>query len=146
LRLVLDDEEPPEAWVQQIPAPDAEDEEQKAQWRQLVTALAGWRMVHQTDADDPLGESPEETDLRAQWSELHDALTLFQRSRIQQRLAELHALRESERARQGLPPTGSQGTARTVAPSRRARHVAEDEQQRPQRPGPGMGPRRGPGS
>ncbi|MFF9142928.1 MobF family relaxase [Streptomyces albogriseolus] len=146
LRLVLDGEEPPEQWVQQIPAPDEQDEEQKTQWRELVTALASWRMLHQTDGDAPLGESPDETDLRAQWTELHDALTLFQRSRIQQRLAELQALRESERARRGLPPTGRPDIARTVASSRRVRQVAEDEQQRQQRPGPGMGPRRGPGS
>ncbi|MCP9973583.1 hypothetical protein [Streptomyces somaliensis] len=146
LRLVLNGEEPPEQWVQQIPAPDEQDEEQKAQWRQLVTALAGWRMLHPTAADDPLGESPEETDLRAQWTELHDALTLFQRSRIRQQLAELGTRRESERARRGLPPTGSQATGRTAAVIRRARQVAEDEHQRKQRPGPGMSPRRGPGS
>jgi conjugative relaxase-like TrwC/TraI family protein len=143
LRLVLDGEGPPEEWVQQIPAPDEQDEEQKAQWRQLVTALAGWRMLHQTDADDPLGESPEETDLHAQWTELHDALTLFQHSRIQQRLAELRAQRESERARRGLPPTGGPAISRPTTVTRRAHRTVEDEQQRQQRPGPGLGPRRG---
>lgn len=95
---------------------------------------------------DPLGESPDETDLRAQWTELHDALTLFQRSRTQQRLAELHARRETERARRGLPPTGEVGSPRASAVTRQARRATEDEQQRQQRPGPGLGPHRGPRS
>ncbi|MEU4256147.1 MobF family relaxase [Streptomyces fradiae] len=146
LRLVLDGEEPPEQWVQQIPAPDEQDEEQKVQWRELVTALASWRMLHQTDGDDPLGESPDEIDLCAQWTELHDALTLFQRSRIQQRLAELRARRETERAQRGLPPTGEAGSPRASAVARQARRATEDEQQRQQRPSPGLGPHRGPRS
>ena len=146
LALVLDEEDPPEEWIGQIPAPDTEDEEQKAQWLQLVTALALWRMLHQTDSGDPLGESPDDAELRLQWTGLHDALTLFQRSRIQQRLSQIQARRDIEHLRRGLPPTNTAPPGQEGGSTRRARRTEEDEQQRQQHPGPTSGPRRGSGN
>ncbi|MEZ0070074.1 conjugative relaxase-like TrwC/TraI family protein [Streptacidiphilus sp. MAP12-20] len=139
-------EAPMEEWVQQIPAPDAEDPEQQRQWRDLVTALATYRMMHQTEAADPLGECPDEEEQRLAWSELQAAMTLFQRSRIQQRLAEITALRDAERAHRGLAAQSAARPDPETAPGRRARRRAADEQQLQQRPGPTSGPRRGPGT
>jgi len=139
-------EEPVEGWVQQIPAPDAEDTDQQEQWKELVTALALYRMLYQTDSDDPLGESPEDADLRREWTELHAAMTLFQRSRIQQRLAEITALHEAERAHHDLTVMDSTQAEPGAEPTRRARQAAQDERQHQQRPGPNAGPRRGPGN
>ncbi len=138
-------EEPAEEWVQQIPTPDPEDPGQQQQWRDLVTALATYRMVHQTDSADPLGESPDDEEQRLVWSDLQAAMTLFQRARIQQRLAEITALRDAERAHRGLAAHSATRPDPEAAPGRRARQRAEDEQQRQQRPGPASGPRRGPG-
>ncbi|MFC1435329.1 MobF family relaxase [Streptacidiphilus sp. N1-3] len=138
-------EDPAEEWVQQIPAPDAEDLDQQQQWRELVTALATYRMVRQAETADPLGECPDEEEQRLVWSELRAALTLFQRSRIQQRLAEISALRDAERAHHGLAVHSAARQSPESAPGRRDRQRAEDEQQR-QQSGPTSGPRRGPGT
>ncbi|MCM2388802.1 relaxase domain-containing protein [Streptomyces sp. CWNU-1] len=144
LHLAIEGEEPLEEWVRNIPAPDAEDDEQQAQWKRVVTALALWRMLHQTDSDEPLGESPSETGLRAQWNELEAAMTLFQRARIQQRLAEIDALRTAERSHRGLSPESPLPSTQSAQVSRRTTQVAEDEHQR--QSGRPIGPRRSPGA
>ncbi len=87
MRLVLRGEDPPEPWVRHIPAPDTDDVEQQGHWRQLVTALATWRLLHLVDSNDPLGEGQ---------TPLHPALDLFQRSRIHQRLARINPSRAME--------------------------------------------------
>ncbi|WP_445517290.1 MobF family relaxase [Streptomyces sp. NEAU-174] len=144
LRLVLNGEQPPEEWVQHVPPPDEESEAQQEQWVDLVAALTTYRMLHQTDTDDPLGELPEEAELRQQWTDLQHALALFQRSRVQQWLEEINTRRDAERARRGLTPTGSHPPGESSGPSRRAQQTAEDEHQRRRDQGPTAGPRRGP--
>jgi hypothetical protein len=88
-------------------------------WRQLVTAVMVWRMLHPTDSNDPLGESLESSELFPQWTALHDALALFQCSRIQQRLTDIRALRGAESVHHDSPPASAH---------RRARQPVEGEQ------------------
>lgn len=144
LRRALERQEPVEAWVEQIPSPDSEDTTQQEQWQLLVAALATYRMLNQIDSDEPLGETPDEAEEREQWAELHEAMTLFQRSRIQQRLEEVHSLRDAERVRRGLAPV-IPGVPAEDAVRRRADR-AQDEQNHHRRRGPDPGPRRGPGT
>ncbi|MEH0579562.1 MobF family relaxase [Streptomyces sp. B21-108] len=145
LRRALEGQEPVEEWVEQIPSPDSEDTAQQEQWQRLVTALAAYRMLHQIDSDEPLGETPDEAEEREQWSELHEAMTLFQRSRIQQRLEEVRAHRDAERARRGLAPV-TPGVPADDSVRRRRADTTQDEQNHHRRHGPNPGPRRGPGT
>ncbi|MFC8660587.1 MobF family relaxase [Streptomyces sp. NPDC057199] len=145
LRRALEGQEPVEEWVEQIPSPDSKDTSQQEQWQQLVAALAAYRMLNQIDSDEPLGETPDEAEEREQWSELHEAMTLFQRSRIQQRLEEVHAHRDAERARRGLARV-TPGVPANDAVLRRRADTTQDEQDHHRRRGPNPGPRRGPGT
>ncbi|MGW6459960.1 MobF family relaxase [Streptomyces sp. NPDC055078] len=146
LHQAIEDEGSLEQWVRNIPTPDTEDPEQQAQWKQVVTALALWRMLHQTESNEPIGECPDEAELRTQWTELHDAMTLFQRSRIRQRLAEIDTLRTAQRARHGLSTTGPPASAHANRLDRRAQQNAQDEQQRHGQSARPSGPHRGPGA
>ncbi len=145
LRRALEGQEPAEEWVEQIPAPDAEDGTQQEQWKQLVAALAAYRMLNQIDSDEPLGETPGEAEERERRAELHEAMTLFQRARIQQRLEEVRAQRDAERARRGLAPV-TPGVPSDDAVRRRRTDTAQDEHNHHRRRGPNPGPRRGPGT
>ncbi|MGA5441908.1 MobF family relaxase [Streptomyces griseoincarnatus] len=144
LRGALEGREPVEEWVEQIPAPDSEDSSQQEQWHQLVAALAAYRMLNQIDSSEPLGETPDEAEERERWAELHEAMTLFQRARIQQRLEEVRAHRDAERARRGLTPA-TPGVPSDDAVRRRRTDTTQDEQNHHRRGGPNPGPRRGPG-
>jgi len=143
LRRALDTQEPVEEWVEHIPAPDADDDAQQEQWQQLVAALTAYRMLNQIDSDEPLGETPDEAEERERWTELHEAMTLFQRSRVQQRLDEIRSHRDSERARHGptrIPP-GAQADA-----SVRRRQTDPAHHDRNQQHGSPPRPRRRPGT
>ncbi|MEW2401972.1 MobF family relaxase [Streptomyces sp. NPDC046862] len=144
LRRALEGQEPAEEWVEQIPAPATEDSTQQEQWQQLVAALAAYRMLHQIDSDEPLGETPDEAEDRERWAELHQAMTLFQRARVQQRLEEVRAHRDAERARRGLAPVAPALPSDDAVRGRRA-DSTQDEQNHHRRHGPSQGPRRGPG-
>ncbi|MGP4109705.1 MobF family relaxase [Streptomyces sp. 4N509B] len=89
-------QEPPASWLRHIPAPDASDPRQQNHWRQLVTAVTLWRTLHPTTATAPVGEAPNDVDLHPLWTDLRDAVTLFQRARIQQRLTD-NRLRQAAR-------------------------------------------------
>ncbi|BDH10482.1 MobF family relaxase [Streptomyces hygroscopicus] len=144
VQLMLEGDDAAEEWVGQIPAPDAEDEEQKSHWKKLVAAIATYRMLNQVDSEEPLGETPEEEEARERWTDLYEAMTLFQRSRIQQRLEVVRALRDAERTRHGLAPLAvppTEGGTRT----RRADNAQDEQQHHQRRPG-SSGPRRGPGN
>ncbi|MEU6357620.1 MobF family relaxase [Streptomyces sp. NPDC047072] len=145
LRRVLEGEEPVEEWVEQIPAPAAEDGTQQDQWEELVAALAAYRLLNEIDSAEPLGETPDEAEERERWVKLHEAMTLFQRSRIQQRLGEVRAHRDAERARRGLAPVASALPSDDLTRGRRADSI-QDEQNHHRRHGPNAGPRRGPGT
>lgn len=145
LRRALERQEPVEEWVEQIPSPDSEDTAQQEQWQQLVAALATYRMLNQIDSDEPLGETPDEAEEREQWAELHEAMTLFQRSRIQQRLEEVRSHRDAERVRRGLAHV-TPGVPADDAVRRRRADTAQDEHNHHQRRGPNPGPRRRPGT
>ncbi|MGW4490477.1 AAA family ATPase [Streptomyces sp. NPDC004376] len=142
---VLEGQEPVEEWVEQIPSPDSDDTAQQEQWQQLVAVLAAYRMLNQIDSEEPLGETPDEAEEREQWAELQEAMTLFQRSRIQQRLEEVRAHRDAERARHGLAPV-TPGVPADDAVRRRRINTTQDEQNHPRHRGPNPGPRRGPGT
>ncbi|MFE9882579.1 MobF family relaxase [Streptomyces sp. NPDC005784] len=141
LRRALEGQEPAEEWVEQIPSPDSEDPTQQEQWQLLVAALAAYRMLNQIDSNEPLGETPDEVEERERWAELHEAMTLFQRARVQQRLGEVRAHRDAERDRRGLAPVASAMPSDDVARGRRA-DSAQDEQNHHRRNGPNPGPRR----
>ncbi len=145
LRQALDAQEPVEEWVEHIPAPDADDDAQQEQWQQLVAALTVYRMLNEIDSGEPLGETPDEAEDRERWAELHEAMTLFQRSRIQQRLDEIHSHRDTERARRGLAPI-TPGTPADDPVLRRKTDTAHDNQNSNRRHGSPPGPRRTPGA
>jgi hypothetical protein len=143
LRRVLERRDPVEEWVEQIPSPDSADTTQQEQWQQLVAALATYRMLNQIDSGEPLGETPDaaqEPEPPEQWSELHEAMTLFQRSRIHQRLAEVRTHRDAERVRRGLAPVTPAAPANDAV--RRRADTTQDEQNHHRRQGPSPGPRR----
>lgn len=71
-RLATEGKEPSEAWLHQIPVPDPDNEDQQTHWRQLVTAVAVWRMAHPTNSSTPMGDRPDDADLGRQWTELHN--------------------------------------------------------------------------
>lgn len=144
LGLALEGGEAAEDWVEHIPPPDAEDMEQQAQWARLVAALAAYRMLNQVDSDEPLGETPEEQEAREKWTELNEAMTLFQRSRIQQRLREVHSLRDADRSMRGLSSPTPSMTDGTIG-SRRATSTQDEQQHHQRRSGPHPGAPRRPG-
>ncbi|WP_129840370.1 MobF family relaxase [Streptomyces sp. RFCAC02] len=115
LHLILNGDEPPETWMREIPAPDPADETQQAQWRQLVTAIALWRLTRTTASDTPLGDIPDDDELRARWARLHDALMLFQRSRIRQLLCNTHTLVPAT-GRANRSPEADEGDRRDQRP------------------------------
>lgn len=124
--------EPAEEWVEQIPSPPADDNVQAEQWRHLVAAVDTYRLVNGLDSPAPLGETsssgtPDERD------ELQAALTLYQRSRTQQRLDEIRSLRG---ARQD---GGAQQAGEEPDLSASQRHHEQHQQRPSRRPGRGVG-------
>ncbi|MEU9133875.1 hypothetical protein AB0D08_38300, partial [Kitasatospora sp. NPDC048540] len=119
----------PEAWIDQIPAPDEDDTAQQHLYLRLVAAVADWRLRHHITGTDPLGEAPEH-DPGTEHRHLADALDLYRRARIDDRLQLLRLRREEDRQR--LEAAAHQATTGPGSP-----HA------RPPRSGKPAHPRRG---
>lgn len=97
---MIDDQSPPERWIDHIPAPDPDGAGDQDLYTHLVTALADWRgRYHVTDPADPLGPQPHGAAARTEWHHLTQALHLYQQARITDRLERIRARRSADRAR-----------------------------------------------
>jgi conjugative relaxase-like TrwC/TraI family protein len=124
-------------WTEHVLTPDADDPEQQEHWRDLVAALAEYRYQHAVDGDDPLGDVPDDEEGAMRWEALGDALSLYRRARIQDRLASLRGPTDEGQGA-STPPVTEPNSNRRV---RRGRNAREDRH--PHRPGTD-GPRGGP--
>ncbi|MFI1203555.1 MobF family relaxase [Streptomyces sp. NPDC020883] len=78
----------PEPWMDHIPAPDPDDEDQQLLWTRLTHQVIGWRKRRHRAGTDPLGPRPLD-DAATEWDHLNDALNHYRHLRITQRLAPL---------------------------------------------------------
>ncbi|MEV6212887.1 hypothetical protein [Kitasatospora sp. NPDC051914] len=135
LTATLAGQQVPEAWLENIPAPDEDDTGQQHLYRRLVAAVAHWRLRHHVSGDDPLGPPPDGP-AHDEWQHLAQALDLYQRARIEDRLQLLRLRRDADRERleAAARQAAATPTARTPA-ARPARPAQRGRPSRPRRPG-----------
>lgn len=123
---------PAEAWMEQIPSPQPDDTVQAEQWKHLVAAVDTYRLLNRLDSPEPLGETSV-SDVPEERAELRAALTLYQRSRTQQRLSEIRSLRGPQQEPRSPQVEHQGGTAD------QRRQQERHEQRADRRPGRGRG-------
>ncbi|QKZ24283.1 MobF family relaxase [Streptomyces chartreusis] len=87
----------PEAWMDHIPAPDPDDEDQQQLWTRLTHQVIGWRRRRHRAGTDPLGPRPHGP-AATEWDHLDRALDHYRHARITQRLAALEQRRRDRAA------------------------------------------------
>ncbi|MDH6115624.1 hypothetical protein P3T36_007831 [Kitasatospora sp. MAP12-15] len=125
----------PQAWVEQIPAPDEDDTAQQHLYRRLVAALAHWRLRQSVTGTDPLGPPPEQ-DHTAEWQHLSKALDLYRRARVDDRLQLLRIRREADRERLEAAAQQAAATATRTPPGAPSHPAPGTKPSHPRRPGP----------
>ncbi|RSN98497.1 conjugal transfer protein TraA [Streptomyces sp. WAC 05379] len=111
----------PEAWMDHIPAPDPDDEDQQQLWTRLTHQVIGWRRRRHRAGTDPLGPRPNGP-AGTEWDHLDGALDHYRHARITQRLAALEQ-RGPDRAgslhRAAAPHTAARSPSGPVPSTRR---------------------------
>ncbi|MFF3256999.1 MobF family relaxase [Actinacidiphila glaucinigra] len=127
LAAALSGEAAPEAWIDNLTAPEEDNEDEQHAYTRLVTALADYRRRHHRAGTDILGPRPSGIDGQ-EWDHLTDAIDLYTRARIEARLEQLR--QRTEAARADLPPAPK---VPPPAPRRGNRHGHRTGRPRPRR-------------
>lgn len=91
-----------EPWMDHIPAPDPDDEDQQQLWTRLTHQVIGWRKRRHRAGTDPLGPRPHGV-AATEWDHLDQALNHYRHARITQRLAAI----EQRRRQHTVPHSGA---------------------------------------
>ncbi|MFI1176727.1 hypothetical protein [Streptomyces melanogenes] len=113
LRELLATGQAPGPWMDHIPAPDGDDEDQQHLWIRLPATSA----TGANAATDPLGSRPSDA-AATEWQHLSEALEHYRHARITQRLATVqhpHPHAPTPRAPPSPAPTTPPPVARTPA-------------------------------
>ena len=115
----------PEQWLQQIPVPSPDDDDQQRLYQSLVTDCAQWRRRHHVTTNHPLGPAPANNRLPA-WQRLTTILDEYTRTRIHERLA----LSRNGREPDSTPPKSTKDKP-TRAPRTTLQHPTRTQHQPP---------------
>ncbi|MFD9566142.1 hypothetical protein ACFWA7_29240, partial [Streptomyces sp. NPDC059994] len=88
LRDMLATGQAPEPWMDHIPAPAPDDEDQQHLWIRLTHHISDWRKRRHHSGTDPLGPRPSDA-AATEWQHLSEALNHYRHARITQRLTAL---------------------------------------------------------
>ncbi|MGW9596931.1 MobF family relaxase [Streptomyces chartreusis] len=110
----------PEAWMDHIPAPGRDDEDQQQLWTRLTHQVIGWRRRRHRAGTDPLGPRPHGP-AAAEWDHLDRALDHYRHARITQRLAALEQRRRDRAVSPPGPAAPHPGPSPAPGPSTRRR-------------------------
>ncbi|MFI1177663.1 hypothetical protein [Streptomyces melanogenes] len=116
LRELLATGQAPEPWMDHIPAPDGDDEDQQHLWKRLTHHISTWRERRHHTGTDPLGPRPSDA-AATEWQHLSEALNHYRHARITQRLATVqHPHAPTPRAPLPPAPTTPPTSSRSPAP------------------------------